>query len=117
MIFKAFNILMVILFLLSASVQFNDPDPIVWILLYVSAAAFSIAHFFGKLPRFLPLAFALFALLWALPLVPTFWGQAPLAEVFGRVQMKTEAVEVAREFGGLMIVSAWMLALGLRKIF
>jgi len=50
MTFKAFNLLMVVLFLLSASVQLNDPDPMLWISVYVLAAAFSMAHAFGKLP-------------------------------------------------------------------
>lgn len=115
-VFRAFNILMVVLFLLSASVQPNDPDPLVWISLYVLAAVFSIAHAFQKLPAFWSFAFALFAFLWALRLLPEFWGQAPLREVFGRVDMKTEAVEVAREFGGLMIITTWMVVLGRREI-
>lgn len=116
MIFKAFNLLMVVLFLLSASVQLNDPDPMLWISAYVLAAAFSMAHAFGKLPASLTFAFALVAFIWALALVPTFWGKASLAEVFGRLDMKTEAVEVAREFGGLIIVAAWMLVLGIRRL-
>ena len=112
--FKAFNITMVLLFVLAASVQLNDPDPFVWISLYLSAAAFSVAYAFQKLPSYLAVALALVAFLWALALVPTFWGQVSLTEVFGYVGMKTEEAEVAREFGGLMIVAAWMGVLGLR---
>lgn len=116
MIFKAFNALMALLFLLSAAVQLNDPDPLIWITVYVLAALFCVAHGFRQLPPFLPFAFSLFTFLWALSLVPAFWGQAPVSQVFGHVEMKSEAVEVAREFGGLMIVSAWMLGLGLHEI-
>ena len=112
--FKALNAMMVLLFVLAASVQLNDPDPLVWISLYLSAAAFSVAHALQKLPSHLAAAFVLVACLWALTLVPTFWGQVSLSEVFGYVGMKTEEVEVAREFGGLMIVSVWMGVLGLR---
>jgi hypothetical protein len=105
---RAFNIVMVVLFVLAASVQLNDPDPLVWISLYLSAAVFCVAHAFQKLPSYWAAAFALVAFLWALTLVPTFWGQVSLTDVFGYVGMKTEQVEVAREFGGLMIVSVWM---------
>jgi len=80
--FKAFNIIMALLFVLAASVQL--------------------------LPSYGAAAFALGAFLWALTLVPTFWGQVSLTDVFGYVGMKTEEVEVAREFGGLMIVAVWM---------
>jgi hypothetical protein len=111
--FKAFNIFMVLLFLLSAAVQLNDPDPLVWIALYLSAAVFSVAHAIRKLPSSWPMAFALIAFLWALTLVPAFFGQVSLVDVFRLVEMKTEEVEVAREFGGLMIVSVWMGVLSL----
>jgi hypothetical protein len=116
MTFKAFNLLMVVLFLLAASVQLNDPDPLLWISVYGLAAAFCMAHAFGKLSASWLFAFALLTFVWALTLVPTFWGKASLAEVFGRVDMKTEAVEVAREFGGLIIVTTWMLVLGIRRL-
>ena len=106
--FKAFNIIMALLFVLAASVQLNDPDPLVWISLYLLAAMFCVAHAFQKLPSYWAAAFALVASLWALTLVPTFWGQVSLTDVFGYVGMKTEEVEVAREFGGLMIVAVWM---------
>ena len=99
---------MALLFVLAASVQLNDPDPLVWISLYLSAAVFSVAHAFQKLPSYWAAAFALAASLWALTLVPTFWGLVSLTDVFGYVGMKTEEVEVAREFGGLMIVAVWM---------
>jgi hypothetical protein len=106
--FKAFNIIMALLFVLAASVQLNDPDSLVWISLYLSATVLCVAHAFQKLPSYWAAAFALVASLWALTLVPTFWGQVSLTDVFGHVGMKTEEVEVAREFGGLMIVAVWM---------
>ncbi len=115
MCFKAVNILMVLLFVLAASVQLNDPDPLVWISVYLASAVFCVAHALGKLPPYWPMALSLVATLWALTLVPTFLGQVSAAEVFGTARMQSEEAEVAREFGGLMIVSVWMGALGFRK--
>lgn len=115
MAFKAFNGTMVVLFVLAAFVQLNDPDPLVWISLYLLAAVFCIAHPMGKLPARWPIVFALIAGLWALTLIPTFLGRVSSAEVFGSVRMMSEEAEVAREFGGLMIVSFWMGVLAFRS--
>lgn len=113
--FKAFNLLMVLLFVIAASVQFNDPDPLIWISVYLLSAVFCAAHALGKLPARWPVLFALVTGGWALTLVPAFFGQVSAAEVFGTVRMQSEEAEIAREFGGLMIVSAWMGALGVRS--
>jgi len=113
-VFQVLNALMVLFFLYAVSVQFNDPDPLTWITLYLSAAVFSVAAAFDKLPSIWAATFSVVALAWALTLVPTFWGRVSLSDVFAYVGMKTEEIEVAREFGGLMIVSVWVAILGLR---
>jgi len=106
--FKAFNLLMVLLFVLAASVQFNDPDPLVWISVYLLSAVFCAAHGMGKLPAYWPMALSLIAALWALTLLPASVGDVSAAEVFGTVRMESAEAEAAREFGGLMIVAVWM---------
>lgn len=47
--FKIFGAVFTILFLWSAYLQINDPDPILWIIIYVIAALASLLFIFKKL--------------------------------------------------------------------
>ena len=46
---KIFGGLFTLFFLFAAVVQFNDPDSLLWIFLYVIAALVSLLFFLGKL--------------------------------------------------------------------
>ena len=94
MVFKAFNMVMLALFVLAASVQLNDPDPVVWISLYLLAAMFGVAHAMKRLPRNWPMAFALVAVAWAVTLAPAFLGEVSSDEVLGSVRMISEEAEL-----------------------
>jgi hypothetical protein len=41
-------------------------------------------------------------------LVPAVIGKVAFGELFEAFEMKDERVEVAREFGGLLIIAFWM---------
>jgi Transmembrane family 220, helix len=45
---KIFNILFCILFIISAALQYNDPDPYVWMPIYLYGAALCWLAFRGK---------------------------------------------------------------------
>jgi Transmembrane family 220, helix len=95
----------VAIFLLSAAVQWNDPDPLLWIAGYLVAAALSAAACFGRIPV-LPNACASLAFaLWFLSLASSLPG-AP-SEAFTSFEMVAPAHEQPREAIGLLICTAW----------
>jgi Transmembrane family 220, helix len=103
---------MFVIFLFCVAVQYNDPDPIRWMTIYGLAAICCLLFVLRKLPRYLPIAVALAAFVWALTIVPTLIGKAiPMKEVFGTMHMLSPGVEEAREMGGLLIVTFWMVLL------
>lgn len=109
--FRALNGVMAALFVLSALVQFNDPDPVPWIAVYSAAALLSALVAFGR-RVYLPgsIALGIVALVWAITLALQAEGVPTLEELFEFQTMKTSVVEVARETLGLVIVGGWMLA-------
>ena len=106
------NVLMTVAFLLSVLVQYNDPDAIAWMLVYGASAAVCIAFTMRRMRAVYAFGVASIALIWALFLVPSFWGSVGFGELFESFDMKTGEVERARELGGLIIVVMWMGILG-----
>ena len=93
------------LFLLSAAVQWNDPDPLVWITGYLVAAGLSLAACLGRTPV-LPNALAAIGFgVWFLSLVGTIPG-AP-SEAFTSFAMRDASHEEPREAVGLLICTVW----------
>ena len=113
--FRYLNLLMILVFLLSVAVQYNDPDGLLWMAVYGVAAGFSIAFVFQRLRWQLPVAMAIACALWAVMLYPRFAGRVTPAELITDLTMKTAAVEYAREAGGLLIVVGWMIVVALKS--
>jgi len=93
------------LFLLSLAVQYNDPDPYLWMPIYGLAAALAGMGATGRLPlapnaAATLLYLALFAL-WA----PSLGGARP--EAFETWHMQAPADEEPREAGGLALCAIW----------
>ena len=103
---------MAAVFALAVVVQFNDPDPLRWMIIYGAACALST---WAALRRSVPVAIAsvvaVIALAWALALGSRVYGLVMPGELVQAWEMKDERVELAREAGGLLIVSAWLLSL------
>ena len=105
---RAFRVLaatMCALFLLSLAVQYNDPDPYLWMPIYGLAAALAGMGAVGRLPlranaAALVLYLALFAL-WA----PTLVGARHQA--FESWHMQAPEDEEPREAGGLALCALW----------
>jgi Transmembrane family 220, helix len=96
---------MTALFVLSAAVQWNDPDPAYWIAIYGVAALLAARAAQGQLPL-VPnaAALAVFVAL-ALRALPDLLGGRE--EAFTHWKMLAERDEVAREAGGLMLCALW----------
>jgi len=108
------NVVMLLAFVFSVLVQFNDTDSLVWIAIYGVAAAACGLELSGRGGVGLPGATAIFALAWAAQLAPGVLGQVPFSEMFGAWEMNDVGVEESREMYGLLIVAAWMTVLAVR---
>src|SRR6476620_924188 len=112
---KLFNFLFIILFVLFAALQYNDPDPYIWIPIYGYAAVLCWFAFKGKYyPRAYTIGITVF-LAYALFLVFTKngvieWATEHHAENLVQT-MKAEKpwIEDTREFGGLVILITVLL--------
>lgn len=107
MAIKLCNAVFLIIYLLSASVQYNDRDALLWSVMYLAAAAMCAIQFRQKPPRWLPRVLLLFSVAWIGVLLPSIIGQVSLTEIFASIRMQTRAVEEAREIGGLVLVGLW----------
>lgn len=110
------NATMLALFLFAAAVQYNDPDPFVWMAIYVAAAAVCATEARRRTPPWLAAGVMTAALLWAASIAYRASGLAPLASLFAEWEMRDAAVEEAREMYGLLIVGVWMLAITIAAI-
>ena len=108
---KIANCVMAAAFLLSVLVQYNDPDPVRWMMMYGAAMIACILFLLDKKHWYIFAGIGIVALLWALTWAPGVIGKTQFSELFGAWEMKNERVEEAREFGGLMIVVVWMVVL------
>ena len=112
----AFNLLFLAVFVLSVLVQYNDPDPLPWMVMYGLAAVACLLYLIGRLPWLLAAGVGAVALVWMLTLLlPVFTGTGDIgfSAVFGTTDMINERVELVREAGGLGIILFWMVVLTL----
>jgi hypothetical protein len=107
---KVFNLVFVILFVLFAALQYNDPDPYIWIPIYLYGALICWMGYAGRI-NFL----ALFAGLAVFFVYAVYlfvaddgvlsWIQEHNAEnIAGTMKAETPWIEDSREFFGLVIL-------------
>ena len=102
------------LLILSAIVQWNDPDPLRWILCYSVSAIITLCLLIRSLPPSLPLIWGLVVLLSSLFVGMDFLineEQFDWDLFWNVIAMKNETVELGRELGGLLLVTVWMAVL------
>ncbi len=107
---RRFNFIMGGLFVLFALLQINDPDPLLWISIYLAAGFIAVQNGRGKQLQLVNWALLLFCLGYALLL---FVGRDGVYDWFNEHQaenlvqsMKATKpwIEQTREFGGLLII-------------
>ena len=103
-----------IIFLLFAVVQYNDPDPIQWMLLYGGVAVHFVLAALGRLYRPAVRLWLLAALIWSAFLAPDFvnWVRMGMPSIVRTMKAETPWVELTREFLGLLIAATacgWLL--------
>lgn len=107
---KIFNSIFLILFVLSAGLQYNDPDPALWILIYLFGA---MICFFAIRKKFYPrisLAGIILLFIYALYLffdkdgVLSWLTEHQAENIAGSMKASSPWIEETREFFGLLIL-------------
>ncbi len=98
---RVFAAVCALLFAAAAAVQWNDPDPAIWIALYGAAAGLAGASAWGAPSALLCFGLAALAGVWAASLLPGVVSEAAFTWN-----------EVERELAGLLLVAGTMIALG-----
>lgn len=106
------NWVMALVFLFSLVVQFNDPDPIRWMLIYAAALAVTVLEARRRAPWPLAAVVGTIALAAAF-VIANGLDMVPFADLFAQWEMTGTEVEETREIGGLWIVAGWMLVCAL----
>ncbi len=97
--FKILSVLFAVLFLVSAGLQYNDPDPMLWIVIWGIAAVLSILFFYDKISSSVLFIIGIVSFIGFLSLFPSnFQG-------FGLEDGDITTVELAREAVGLLIIA------------
>ena len=115
MVITACNVTFLLIYLLCAAVQYNDPDALLWTALYLAAAGMCAIQFHENPPRWLPQSLLLMSVAGTIALLPNIVGQVSLREIFASISMQTQAVEEAREIGGLFLIGLWAGVLSYRQ--
>ena len=106
--FKIFGFTFAVLFLVAAVLQYNDPDPVVWMLIWGLAAIISFLFARNKLSFTVPLLLGILGLIGFMYLYPSdFQG-------FNLNDGDIKTVELGREAFGLLIISVVMLVFAFR---
>ena len=112
MIMRIFAILMAVVFVVFAALQYNDPDPYLWIPIYLYAALLSVLYYRGRVSKAFLRVSAVVFLAGAIYMWPEVWEGVELQN-----GMKTVNIELGREsLGlGLVFVTLVIYALTLRR--
>jgi hypothetical protein len=112
--FNVANIAMLVLFVASAVLQYNDPDPLGWAAIYGLAAVACGLSSARRLPWVFAALVGAAALVWAATFAPRVLGTASPGDLVQSMKAETPQVEESREALGLLIVAAWMTVLAVR---
>jgi hypothetical protein len=116
---KIFNFVLAAIFLLFAFVQVNDPDPILWILIYGAMAVLAVLAMFNIYQKNVILVLLVAYIAYSLTLfsgVQQWFQQPDKSVLFDDVaKMEHIYIEEAREFLGLWIcilvlIFYWVMA-------
>lgn len=114
-VMKIFNIIFIILFVISAGLQYNDPDPYIWIPIYLFAAflcyraiqiKYNAALYIGGLTIFIIYAAYLF---FESEGVLTWLNEHDAENIAQSMKATRPWIEATREFFGLSIIIIVML--------
>ncbi len=103
---KGLDGIFIILFVVTAGLQFNDPDPVYWVAVYGLGALVPLFHVFGRRARFLAamtVGMILSGMIYATSGFFDYLQSGEFASITGSMDGAVGYVEPAREFLGLLI--------------
>jgi hypothetical protein len=107
---KVVNFFLAVVFVLFAFVQVNDPDPVIWILIYGAMAVICVLAMFSFYPRKFLIGLLVLFVLYGLVFIPgviEWLKQDNKSELFDEIaKMRHPYIEETREFLGLFICIA-----------
>jgi hypothetical protein len=112
---KALNVFFILLFVFSAAVQYNDPDPYLWIPIYLYGAILCYLALKGKYNRYLYQIGFSFYLLYAVFLfidttgVQSWWLEHEAENIVQSMKATKPWIEETREFFGLILLCSALL--------
>ena len=89
-----------LLFVYAAALQYNDPDPLRWVALYLSGAALATWRWRSQPPRFAA---------WGLAAIAAGWGALLVPGI-----VRAAAWSAERELAGLLLVGVYAALVALR---
>lgn len=107
---KIFNLVFTILFIIFAALQYNDPDPYVWIPIYLVSAYVCFQTYKGKFDKFSHWIIIAFCLIYAVRLfidpngVMAWFNEHNAENLVQSMKATKPWIEQTREFGGLSII-------------
>jgi hypothetical protein len=107
---KIFNLVFTILFIIFAALQYNDPDPYVWIPIYLVSAYVCFQTYRNKFDKFSHWVVVTFSLIYAAKLlvntdgVLSWYNQHDAENLVQSMKATKPWIEQTREFGGLIII-------------
>lgn len=107
--FKVPSWLMAALLGLCVALQYNDPDPIRWMLIYGAGMVVSALLPMKRDAAKAGLVVGLAALVWAALLILEVYDKVSLSDAWLKMSEKGGAVEIEREAGGLLIEGVWLV--------
>jgi hypothetical protein len=108
---KIANIILTLVFILFAWWQLNDPDPYIWIPIYLYCAAMCALAAMGKANKIAILVGLIPLSIFMIMYIPDFinWIQMGMPSVVETMKAEKPFVELTREFGGLVICCGVLL--------
>lgn len=102
---KIANLLLGLLFIIFAALQYNDPDPLRWMAVYLLVAYVCIAAAFGKYHRSALWGILGLVTIWMALCLPDFiaWVRMGSPNIAAEMKATTPYIENTREFLGLFI--------------
>lgn len=103
---KLISAVFFLIFAAFAGLQFNDPDPVLWVLLYGIVALFSLLRIFGYYHKYVLVILMIIIGGFSLMYLPGMveWLVTPhKEEIFGEMVYEKPYIEETREFFGLVL--------------
>ncbi len=104
----ALNLLFALLFVVSAVIQYNDPDPWRWVAMYGAAGVSTVLALHWRPGWLAAGAVGVVAAVWGGWLWHEVLGHVLFSDFWRKMSEKGGRVEVMREAGGLTIVCTWL---------